>query len=358
MKVNNKLYTIDAKFIETEGKINLDKNFLCYKTLNYAWKKYVLSTKKISLNITNLISYYCSLHRTTKFSNEFDKNNKKKKICLCNGKIIYDKKANLYYLSCEHSIKCNNVITEKFENYKSINLEINNYQNFKKGLIEQLNLNPLITYRDFVKEAYKIYNNNKCTFEIKENTFTNIYYNWRKSANVHNKFSVFSNMYTNNNELFLLDYNLTCLYTEKGNSVFYHEQIIFISNYFIKKLRESEHYYIDGTFVYPQGFKQLIVLLYYEGKSNKRYPGLFALINNKKVAGYKYLFMTIKRIITLENTKNLKLEHITTDFEKGLINAIISVFPNIKVIGCFYHFVHAINPLTSPGEVVSVFTSP
>ena len=36
--------------------------------------------------------------------------------------------------------------------------------------------------------------------------------------------------------------------------------------------------------------------------------------------------MTIKRIITLENTKNLKLEHITNDFEKGLINAIISVF--------------------------------
>ena len=52
--------------------------------------------------------------------------------------------------------------------------------------------------------------------------------------------------------------------------------------------------------------------------------------------------MTIKRIITLENTKNLKLEHITTDFEKGLINAIIYAFPDIKVIGCFYHFVHAI----------------
>ena len=45
--------------------------------------------------------------------------------------------------------------------------------------------------------------------------------------------------------------------------------------------------------------------------------------------------MTIKRIITLENTKNLKLKHITTNFEKALINAIISVFPDIKLIGCF-----------------------
>ena len=44
----------------------------------------------------------------------------------------------------------------------------------------------------------------------------------------------------------------------------------------------------------------------------------------------------------LENSKNLNLKHITTDFEKGLINAIISVFPDIKLIGCFYHFVRAI----------------
>ena len=44
----------------------------------------------------------------------------------------------------------------------------------------------------------------------------------------------------------------------------------------------------------------------------------------------------------LENTKNLNLKHITTDFEKGLINVIISVFPDIKLISCFYHFVHAI----------------
>ncbi len=52
--------------------------------------------------------------------------------------------------------------------------------------------------------------------------------------------------------------------------------------------------------------------------------------------------MTIKRINTLESTKNLKLKHITTDFEKGLINAIISFSPGIKLIGCFHHFVRAI----------------
>ena len=43
--------------------------------------------------------------------------------------------------------------------------------------------------------------------------------------------------------------------------------------------------------------------------------------------------MTIKRILTLENTKNLKVKHITIEFEKGLINANISAFPGFKLIG-------------------------
>ena len=136
---NNKLCTIDSQFIEAEGKINLENKKYCYNRLNYAGKNYNLSTKKKSLNKTNLISYYCSLHRTTEFSNEFDKNIKKKKISLCNGKIIYDKNAHTYYLSCDLSNMFNNIISEKYANYKSINLKINNYKNFRKGLIENLN---------------------------------------------------------------------------------------------------------------------------------------------------------------------------------------------------------------------------
>ena len=92
LQSTNKLYIIDSKFIGTEGKINLKNKLFCYKTLNYAGKKYILTTKKKSLNYTNLISYYCSLHRTTKFTNEFDKNNKKKKICYVMVKLYMIKK--------------------------------------------------------------------------------------------------------------------------------------------------------------------------------------------------------------------------------------------------------------------------
>lgn len=54
-----------------------------------------------------------------------------------------------------------------------------------------------------------------------------------------------------------------------------------MSNYFIRQLRDSIHYYIDVTFVRPKSYKQLIVILYYDNKNQKQYTGSFALINNK-----------------------------------------------------------------------------
>ena len=64
--------------------------------------------------------------------------------------------------------------------------------------------------------------------------------------------------------------------------------------------------YIDETFLYPPGFDQLIVILYRDESSGVRYPGLFALINNKKYERYMNLFEKIKFLISLENTIDLK----------------------------------------------------
>ena len=94
-----------------------------------------------------------------------------------------------------------------------------------------------------------------------------MYYNWRKTSNLFTKFSVYSIKYTNNNEIYLRDYTLKNIYTQSGKKYIYHEHIIYISYYFIKKLRDSDHFYIDGTFIYPSGFKQLIVILYYDNKA-------------------------------------------------------------------------------------------
>ena len=101
----------------------------------------------------------------------------------------------------------------KIENYKEINIEIDIYKNFRLGLIEFLKINPLISYKEFLKESLKIYEKNNCSFQIKNNTFSNLYYNWRKTSNLFTKFSVYSNKYTNNNEIYLRDYTLKNIYT-------------------------------------------------------------------------------------------------------------------------------------------------
>ena len=109
--------------------------------------------------------------------------------------------------------------------------------------------------------------------------------------------------------------------------------MIFCSDYFIKKLRASKHWYIDGTWVYPSGFRQLIIILYIDDKNGKRYPVVFSLINNKTQEGYYKLFKNIISIITIENTKSLNLETYTIDFESALINTLSDILKKCRPVG-------------------------
>lgn len=205
-----------------------------------------------------------------------------------------------YYLCKTHSEQCNKICKPLYENYKEINKEIYNYNKFKFSLIEYLNKYPTITYTKFRKLALQLYEANECSFNVQNYTLSNIYYNWRKPSNLFNKFSIFNNQFTNNNQLYLREYIHKSIYNKKGNRLINYEHIIHTSNYFIRKLRESIHYYIDGTFVRPKGFVQMIVFLYYDNKTQKRYPGAFALINNRTEQGYKELFKSLFNYITIE----------------------------------------------------------
>ena len=48
--------------------------------------------------------------------------------------------------------------------------------------------------------------------------------------------------------------------------------------------------------------------MFYDLEYKKRFPAIYALINNKKYEGYDYLFKKIKNIITLENTRQIKIK--------------------------------------------------
>jgi len=201
-----------------------------------------------------------------------------------------------------------------------------------------LDNNPIIKYKSFKLKSIKLYYKCNCKFKITENSFKNIYYNWRRKSPLFTKFSIFTKTTTKNDQLYLRDYRYCIIYKNNGKKIFKHEHIIWCSNYFIKKLRDSEHWYIDGTCIYPKPFKQLICILYIDNKIYKRYPALYSLINNKYSEGYLELFKQIKSIITLENSKELKLSSYTIDFELGLKNALEVIFPNIRPVRCYYHY--------------------
>lgn len=286
----------------------------------------------------NDIIYYCNMHNTMIDSDEYNEKGKKKKIAKCNARIYYNKSENKYYLETDHSDYCQMKSNKSYTNLADINSEINNYKNFKDELINYLNINPVIKYGDFKEKAINLYYKNNCNFKILDNTFKNLYYNWRANTNLHTKFAIFNWNKTLDGKEYLREYKFSLLYNNTGKKLFEHEHIIYCSNYFIKKLKEAIHWYIDGTWIYPRGFKQLIIILYYDKNSKKRYPGLFALINNKTIEGYLELFNKIKSIITIENTKELKLESYSIDFEKALITSLGLIFKGIRQIGCYFHY--------------------
>ena len=309
-----------------------------YKKFNYLGKSYIQMTKTKQGKNKDYIIYYCNKHFTTIDSNKYSNDGKKLKVSKCYSRIFYFKEREEYIIDWLHSDFCNKIVKEEYENKADIEAEVNNYKEFRKQVKEWLDKNPVIKYRDFKKKAISFYFKCQCNFEIKENTFKNIYYSWRKETPLYKKQSIFKFNKTIDNFQYLRDYNYTFIYNESGKKLFLHEHIIYCSDYFIKKLRNSNHWYIDATFVAPPSFTQMFVILYRDDNTGKRYPGLYALINNKTKEGYLYMFKKIISIITIENSKKLNLITYSIDFEKSLIDSLKIVLPEIRSVGCFYHY--------------------
>ena len=77
----------------------------------------------------------------------------------------------------------------------------------------------------------------------------------------------------------------------------------------------------------------------YNSIIDKKIPCSFILMNNKSQKSYELVLKKLYNIITFEDSKALKLISITSDFEKGLINAIKTVFKKTRHVGCFFHYV-------------------
>ena len=109
--------------------------------------------------------------------------------------------------------------------------------------------------------------------------------------------------------------------------------------YNINRIKSSPYLYFDGKFISTKDFYQLIIFMFYEKSSEKKIPGFYDLIYNQYGNSYIEVLKSFKNIITNENTNNLKIKSITSDFEKPLIIEIKKVFKGIRQVGCYFHFV-------------------
>ena len=92
-----------------------------------------------------------------------------------------------------------------------------------------------------------------------------------------------------------------------------HKHMIFFSDFDFKRVFSSEHILIDATYIFPVGFKQTIIIMYYDIILYKFIPGIYIIINNKTTIGYKEVFKDI-----LEYIINYEIEIII--FQKMIFN--------------------------------------
>ena len=151
------------------------------------------------------------------------------------------------------------------------------------------------------------------------------------------KFMMTKNNRTKIDKLYLVYY--TYIYPNSLNKPILHKHFTWISPFFIKRLQNTIHIYIDGTFIHPIEYSQLLVIIFYESNTNKRYPGAY-ILNSKLFQAYIISINPLKNIKTKYNSVELKLKSITIDFEGGLYKAITRIFPNARIVGCFYHYMH------------------
>ena len=343
---NSEIYQeINSLFIFYKKKI------ISYKPLiwipdkvQYSNKKYYLMTKlnQITENGINHLNYYCNNHRlNTSNKKIYFKNNS------CDGQIQYIRDKNKFFFTHKHNSLCNAISITNTENIAETNENIKNYNDLKDLLTNYLNKHPLINLRSFKKIAIEFFLKGNYDFTITKHSFKNLYYTWKRNSKIFSWFSIFDNCYIKDNTIFLKDVANSYIYNAKGDGMFWHRHILWASNFHIKRMRLSHHFYLDGTFLSTKEFYQILILMYYDENSCKKVPGSYILINNKLFKGYTIALNAFKRILTGEDKIPINLYSITTDFEVSLIEAVQNVFPKSRIVGCMFHYIKQLRLLLS-----------
>ena len=182
-----------------------------------------------------------------------------------------------------------------------------------------------------------IYNENKYSFKLKENTKKNIIGRWKANSLRFTKYNAIENKYNKNNELRLWEYNNSAIYISNKKNPINNEYFIWTSDQIIARARIANHLFIDGTFHHPINFSQLLIIIFKDIISSDYIPGFYILMSNKTEIIYDMVFKSVKKILTQNGIYSLNIKTITTDTELALINAVNTNFVDVQRIGCWFH---------------------
>ena len=146
-------------------------------------------------------------------------------------------------------------------------------------------------------------NNN---FHLNDIYFKNLYYKIKKSLNQFNLEDIYEYSKRINNDEYFCRYISLKMLISKDKKLIEHKSIIFFTDFDIKRFTSSEHILIDGTFIYPIGYMQTIIFMYYDIIIEKMIPGILIVTNNKTEEGYFDSFHYIKDYIDNMNKASKK----------------------------------------------------
>ena len=311
--------------IEVKDKIfKLDEDIP--KEINYEGKLFVKDRHQGKLN-NKEINYRCKHNRkeerirTTAF-------------CKALVKRKIDKKNVYYILETSHSKECNDLYLVNIKNETNL---IGNYNDFINKCFAFLDSTETYNKKEFSNKLLGIYNENKYNFKLKENTIKNIIGRWKQISLRFTKYNAIENKINKNGELILWDYTNTVIYTSNKKNPLSCEYFVWTTDPIIARIRHSNHLFIDATFHHPQGYSQLLIIIFKDIITKEYYPGFYILMTNKTEILYDLIFKSVKRIITQQNIYSLNILTITTDTEIALINAVNNNFPHVTRIGCWFH---------------------
>ena len=257
-----------------------------------------------------------------------------------------------------------NLSKEKLKNTKKVKLENNKItkKDFNNLLEEYLknNKNLKIACKDFILYAKKIYFENKLNekFKIDDIYLKNAYYKIKKNLLHINLEDVYEYSKFNGDKNFCRSIVIKQLVTKEKKTID-HKAILFFTDFDIKRLIISEHILLDGTFIFPEGFMQTIIIMYYDILIEKMIPGIFIVINNKTFEGYIDCFTYIKNYINKlnNNNQNSNMKTFTSDFEVGLykaFNVVFNIDNKIRHIGCYFHFLQNIRKFLQKNNLTTL----